>query len=89
MDNSLFDKCISVYIVVKKRLTIIILDNGQELSPFPRNELEHVIDQYSYARDFVWCQEEPENAGAYTFMAPRIAQLIPRNEKVNIYQVQF
>ncbi|KAG2224888.1 hypothetical protein INT45_010837, partial [Circinella minor] len=60
----------------------IALVRIEEMSPFPRNELENVIDQYSYARDFVWCQEEPENAGAYTFMAPRIAQLIPRNEKL-------
>ncbi|KAI9490360.1 dehydrogenase E1 and transketolase domain-containing protein 1 [Zychaea mexicana] len=60
----------------------IALIRVEELSPFPRNELEQVVDQYNYAREFIWCQEEPENAGAYAFMAPRISQLIPRNEKL-------
>ncbi|KAI8146899.1 hypothetical protein BJV82DRAFT_509177 [Fennellomyces sp. T-0311] len=60
----------------------IALVRVEELSPFPRNELEEMVDQYNYAREYVWCQEEPENAGAYAFMAPRLSQLIPRNEKL-------
>ncbi|KAJ1956108.1 hypothetical protein GGI12_005393 [Dipsacomyces acuminosporus] len=49
----------------------------EELSPFPKNELYRTISQYTNASDFVWVQEEPRNAGAYAFVAPRIAQLLP------------
>jgi 2-oxoglutarate dehydrogenase complex dehydrogenase (E1) component-like enzyme len=30
----------------------------------------------------VWLQEEPQNQGAYSFMAPRLSQLLPTGKKV-------
>jgi probable 2-oxoglutarate dehydrogenase E1 component DHKTD1 len=33
--------------------------------------------------DYYWVQEEPENQGAYTFMAPRLERLI--NGKLNYH----
>lgn len=33
--------------------------------PFPAAEYETIIKQYANARDIVWCQEEPENQGAW------------------------
>ena len=32
---------------------------------------------------FVWVQEEPENQGAWTFVAPRLGQLLPDGKKVS------
>ncbi|KAI8060788.1 dehydrogenase E1 and transketolase domain-containing protein 1 [Gongronella butleri] len=52
----------------------------EELCPFPRDHLQEEISKYRYASQFVWCQDEPENAGAYAFMAPRLAQLVPQNK---------
>ncbi|KAJ2777901.1 hypothetical protein H4R18_004913 [Coemansia javaensis] len=49
----------------------------EELAPFPRGELYSVLEQYANATDFVWVQEEPRNAGAYAFAAPRIQQQLP------------
>ncbi|KAJ2393127.1 hypothetical protein GGI05_002507, partial [Coemansia sp. RSA 2603] len=51
----------------------------EELSPFPRKELYRVISRYANATDFVWVQEEPRNAGAYSFAAPRINKLLPEH----------
>ncbi|KAJ2725288.1 hypothetical protein GGI07_001422 [Coemansia sp. Benny D115] len=51
----------------------------EELSPFPREELYHTLAQYTNASDFVWVQEEPRNAGAYSFVAPRIRKLLPEH----------
>src|SRR6056297_2465475 len=31
----------------------------EQLYPFPRDELQAIIDRYSKAREVVWCQEEP------------------------------
>ncbi|PHZ07394.1 2-oxoglutarate dehydrogenase, E1 component [Rhizopus microsporus ATCC 52813] len=64
---------------MKDRVALIRIE---ELSPFPRNELKKEIEQYGHADEFVWCQEEPQNAGAYSFMAPRLSQLIPKDKVI-------
>ncbi|KAJ2881996.1 hypothetical protein FB639_002491, partial [Coemansia asiatica] len=51
----------------------------EELSPFPREALYNTLAKYTSASDFVWVQEEPRNAGAYLFVAPRIKQLLPEH----------
>ena len=43
----------------------------EELSPFPRKELEGVLRKYEDA-EVVWAQEEPENQGAWSYVRPRI-----------------
>ncbi|KAI7877160.1 hypothetical protein K492DRAFT_134371 [Lichtheimia hyalospora FSU 10163] len=60
----------------------IALVRLEELCPFPRDQIEQVLNNYYGARDFVWCQEEPQNAGAYSFIAPRLTQLLPYQSKV-------
>jgi len=37
----------------------------EQLYPFPAAEYEAEIARYANARDVVWCQEEPENQGAW------------------------
>jgi 2-oxoglutarate dehydrogenase E1 component len=35
------------------------------LYPFPSEEYEAILNRYSNAREIVWCQEEPQNQGAW------------------------
>ncbi len=37
----------------------------EELYPFPTNEYQAILDRYPGAREIVWCQEEPQNQGAW------------------------
>ena len=37
----------------------------EQLYPFPREALAAELKRYSGARDVVWCQEEPQNQGAW------------------------
>jgi len=37
---------------------------------------------YPNVNNFIWCQEEPLNNGAYTFVAPRLTQILPSGSKV-------
>lgn len=41
------------------------------LCPFPVVDLQAVLKKYPGAQDFVWSQEEPRNAGAWSFVRPR------------------
>ncbi|CAE6921191.1 COG0567 2-oxoglutarate dehydrogenase complex [Vibrio sp. B1ASS3] len=37
----------------------------EQLYPFPMDEVQAAIAQYTNVEDFVWCQEEPQNQGAW------------------------
>ncbi|GAJ71104.1 LOW QUALITY PROTEIN: 2-oxoglutarate dehydrogenase E1 component [Vibrio sp. JCM 18904] len=37
----------------------------EQLYPFPMEEVQTAIAQYTNVEDFVWCQEEPQNQGAW------------------------
>jgi 2-oxoglutarate dehydrogenase E1 component len=49
----------------------------EELYSFPTEELQDVIRGYANLRDVVWLQEEPQNMGAWTYVAPHIKVLLP------------
>lgn len=37
----------------------------EQLYPFPYEEVSQAIEKYTNVEDFVWCQEEPQNQGAW------------------------
>jgi 2-oxoglutarate dehydrogenase E1 component len=47
----------------------------EQLYPFPFNALAKVLQRYRNA-EIVWCQEEPQNMGAWTFVDRRIEQVL-------------
>ena len=49
----------------KREISDIVLLRIEQLYPFPRHRLREMLDQYSDAREIVWCQEEPRNQGAW------------------------
>ena len=49
----------------KRNLTNIAIVRIEQLYPFPHQELEDVLQHYPQVTDFVWCQEEPQNQGAW------------------------
>jgi 2-oxoglutarate dehydrogenase E1 component len=44
----------------------------EELYPWPTSDLTWLLDGYTALREVVWCQEEPKNQGAWTWVAPRL-----------------
>ena len=45
--------------------TDVALVRVEQLYPFPVPEMEAVLAKYPNAREVVWCQEEPQNQGAW------------------------
>jgi len=46
----------------------------EQLYPFPKEQLDKVLSRYTSASEFVWCQEETENRGGWTFMSDIVKQ---------------
>jgi 2-oxoglutarate dehydrogenase E1 component len=40
----------------------------EQLYPFPKNQLNTVIKKYNKAKEYIWVQEEPENAAAWRYV---------------------
>src|SRR5215472_6283061 len=47
----------------------------EQLYPFPYNALARVLQRYRNA-EIVWCQEEPQNMGAWSFVDRRIEEVL-------------
>ncbi|HEX3033895.1 MAG TPA: 2-oxoglutarate dehydrogenase E1 component [Thermodesulfobacteriota bacterium] len=48
----------------------------EQLYSFPGEQLKRVLDGYPSLKEVVWVQEEPANMGAWTYMWPRLTDLI-------------
>ena len=56
-----------------KEVAIVRLE---ELYPFPAAEMKKVMKSYPNLREVVWVQEEPRNMGAWTYVAPRLRDML-------------
>ena len=45
----------------------------EQLYPVPKSVLKKYIAEFAHA-EFIWCQEEPHNMGAWSFIAPHIEE---------------
>jgi 2-oxoglutarate dehydrogenase E1 component len=59
----------------ERKITDIALIRIEQLHPFPFTALGKELARYRKA-DVVWCQEEPQNMGAWNFVDRRIEQVL-------------
>ena len=58
----------------RARKTDIAVARIEQLYPFPAEYLQKALDGYPALRELVWCQEEPENQGAWYEIRHRFQQ---------------
>jgi len=61
----------------------------EQLHPFPWAQLKENLDSYPNAENIVWAQEEPLNAGAWSFTQPRIETLLNETKHHNRRHVMY
>jgi len=54
----------------------------EQLYPFPRNQFDPIIDQYVNAERIIWCQEEPQNQGAWDQIKHRFHTQLDKGRKL-------
>lgn len=52
----------------------------EQLYPFPRQQLEEELKRYRRAKEIIWCQEEPQNQGAWDQLRRRLQGCLRRNQ---------
>lgn len=66
----------------KNEQTDVALVRLEQLYPFPAEECEKVLAPYKHVKDWVWCQEEPQNQGAWYSSQHHFWQVIPDGAKL-------
>jgi 2-oxoglutarate dehydrogenase E1 component len=54
----------------EKKIKNIAIIRLEQLYPFSEDLVTKIVSKYTEAKDFVWCQEEPKNMGAWNFIRP-------------------
>ncbi|MES2310061.1 MAG: 2-oxoglutarate dehydrogenase E1 component [Verrucomicrobiota bacterium] len=50
----------------------------EQMYPLHTEKLKSIVAQHAKADQFIWCQEEPVNMGAWSFMEPRLRALFKK-----------
>jgi 2-oxoglutarate dehydrogenase E1 component len=61
----------------KQSAASIALVRVEQLYSFPWAELRETLSRYPGIRDLVWAQEEPRNMGAWTYLEPKLREVLP------------
>ncbi len=69
---------------MRERMSIskIAIVRIEQLHPFPVVELTHILRSYVNSTEVVWCQEEPQNQGAWYRIWHRIRECRSSNQKI-------
>ncbi|MCT8347210.1 2-oxoglutarate dehydrogenase E1 component [Photorhabdus temperata] len=61
----------------KNEQTDVAIVRIEQLYPFPHQDVQSALEQYAHIHDFVWCQEEPLNQGAWYCSQHNFREVIP------------
>lgn len=72
------------YDLLEKRrasnLNNIAIIRIEQLYPFPEKAIHKILEAYTNATEIVWCQEEPQNQGAWMTLQPYLQAQLKSNQ---------
>ncbi|MBC3767726.1 2-oxoglutarate dehydrogenase E1 component [Neptunicella marina] len=66
----------------KNELNNVAIIRIEQLYPFPHDDIQQVLADYQHVKEWVWCQEEPQNQGAWYCMQHNFWASIPESGKL-------
>jgi len=60
----------------------VALIRVEQLYPFPISEYSEILKQYKHVSDVVWCQEEPQNQGAWYQVRHRLQESLQDHQQL-------
>jgi 2-oxoglutarate dehydrogenase E1 component len=67
----------------KRKITDVAILRVEQLYPFPRPEIKALLAQYPAMKELVWCQEEPQNQGAWYQIKHHLVDCIGDNQSLH------
>jgi 2-oxoglutarate dehydrogenase E1 component len=55
---------------------VVAVGRVEELYPFPAEDVARMIEGYPEVHEVAWLQEEPRDMGAWTYVAPRLRDIL-------------
>jgi 2-oxoglutarate dehydrogenase E1 component len=65
-----------------ERLAEVAIVRFEQLYPWPGSEFGEILARYPDTAEVVWCQEEPQNMGPWTFIWPRIQNMLTEGRRL-------
>ena len=62
----------------KNEQTDVAIVRVEQLYPFPEKDMAEVLKDYQHVQQFVWCQEEPQNQGAWYCSQHHFRNAVPK-----------
>ncbi|PHT49163.1 hypothetical protein CQW23_13371 [Capsicum baccatum] len=66
----------------------VALCRVEQLCPFPYDLIQRELKRYPNA-EIVWCQEEPMNMGAFSYIAPRLCTAMKSVGRGNMDDIKY
>ncbi|AAO27005.1 oxoglutarate dehydrogenase [Buchnera aphidicola str. Bp (Baizongia pistaciae)] len=67
---------------INQQKNIVIL-RIEQIYPRPTKKLSAILYNYKDVHDYIWCQEEPCNQGAWLYHKSYLKKLLPKHSKLN------
>ena len=67
----------------EKEKNNVAITRLEMLYPFPDKDIRQFLEEYSHVKEIVWCQEEPKNMGAWSYVMPRFQELLQDGQKLS------
>ena len=61
----------------------------EQLHPFPYAQLRDALNKYPNVKEIIWTQEEPLNAGAWSFVQPRMETVLKETNYHNDKNIDY
>ena len=73
----------------KQKLDHIAIIRIEQLYPFPNNDFKKIMAKFAHVKKIIWCQEEPQNQGAWFATKHHIESCLLQDQEINYSGREF
>jgi 2-oxoglutarate dehydrogenase E1 component len=67
----------------ENEISDVAIGRLEQLYPFPDSDIEDWFSEYNHVKEIIWCQEEPQNMGAWWYVSTRIQKYLQKGQDLS------